>query len=141
MRASDIYFDGGPGGVLASKDDIALRYKEMDKIMDDRELYGGLIRLHVLHHADEEPMYGQWMIEELRRHGYPIGPGTMYPLLHGLERKGYLRAKRDRVRSRYRKVYSITPSGRRALIVARRKVQELFGEMFEKAGRNRRRAT
>jgi DNA-binding PadR family transcriptional regulator len=109
--------------------------------MDDRELYGGLIRLHVLHHASEEPLYGHWMIEELRRHGYGIGPGTMYPLLHGLERKGYLLAKRDRVGSRYRKVYRITPSGRRALTVARRKVQELFGEMFEAAPRNRKRAT
>ncbi len=68
----------------------------MRTILDDRELYGGLIRLHVLHHASEEPLYGQWMIEELRRHGYQIGPGTMYPLLHGLEHKGYLQAKRER---------------------------------------------
>jgi DNA-binding PadR family transcriptional regulator len=73
-----------------------------------------LIRLHVLHHANEEPLYGQWMIEELKRHGYQIGPGTMYPLLHGLERKGYLRSKRDRSGSRYRKVYRITSSGRKA---------------------------
>ena len=70
--------------------------------------------MHVLHHANEEPLYGQWMIEELKRHGYQIGPGTMYPLLHGLERKGYLRSKRDRSGSRYRKVYRITSSGRKA---------------------------
>jgi hypothetical protein len=31
-----------------------------------RDLYGGLIRLHVLHHAGEKPLYGHWMIEELR---------------------------------------------------------------------------
>jgi PadR family transcriptional regulator, regulatory protein PadR len=113
----------------------------MEKHLDDRDLYGGLIRLHVLHHANDEPMYGHWMIEELRRHGYHIGPGTMYPLLHGLEAKGYLRAKRKLIGSRYRKVYRITPSGREALKVARRRVQELFGEMFEKAQRNRRRTT
>jgi PadR family transcriptional regulator PadR len=113
----------------------------MDRIPDDRELYGGLIRLHVLHHANGEPIYGHWMIAELRRHGYDIGPGTMYPLLHGLERKGYLRAKRERTGSRYRKVYRITSSGRRALGVARRRVQELFGEMFEKAQRKKRTAT
>jgi PadR family transcriptional regulator, regulatory protein PadR len=99
------------------------------------------MRLHVLHHANEEPMYGHWMIEELQRHGYHIGPGTMYPFLHGLERKGYLHAKRDLIGSCSRKVYSITPSGRRALIVAQRRVAELFGEMFEKAQRNKRRAT
>jgi PadR family transcriptional regulator, regulatory protein PadR len=109
--------------------------------MDDRELYSGLIRLHVLHHASEEPLYGQWMIEELRRHGYSTGPGTMYPLLHGLERKGYLQSRRERIGSRYRKVYRITASGRRALAMARRRVQELFGEMFEKAPRGKRNST
>jgi hypothetical protein len=49
---------------------------------DDRDLYGGLFRLHVLHHAGEKPLYGHWMIEESRHHGYEIGPGTTYPLLH-----------------------------------------------------------
>ncbi len=100
------------------------------KTKDDRDLYGGLIRLHVLHHASEKPLYGYWMIAELRRHGYEIGPGTMYPLLHRLERKGYLRSKQERSGSRYRKIYRITPSGRRALSLARRRVRELFGEMF-----------
>jgi DNA-binding PadR family transcriptional regulator len=28
------------------------------------------------------------MIEELARHGYKISPGTLYPMLHALERKG-----------------------------------------------------
>jgi PadR family transcriptional regulator, regulatory protein PadR len=79
---------------------------------DDRDLYGGLIRLHSLHHAGEKPIYGRWMIQELRRHGYAIGPGTMmYPLLHGLARKGYLRSKQVRSGNRFRKVYRITPSG------------------------------
>jgi hypothetical protein len=44
----------------------------MQRIADDRELYGGLIRLHVLHHANEKPLYGQWMIEELQHHGYRL---------------------------------------------------------------------
>ena len=51
----------------------------------DRDLYSGLIRLHVLHHATEEPIFGLGMIEELNRHGYRISPGSLYPLLHGLE--------------------------------------------------------
>ena len=103
----------------------------MPNIVDDRDLYGGLIRMHILHHAEEGPIYGQWMIEELRRHGYAIGPGTMYPLLHGLEKKGYLLAKEELSGSRYRKSYRITTKGRKAVSAARRRVQELFGEMFE----------
>src|ERR1039458_10522709 len=51
----------------------------------DRELYSGLIRLHVLHHAAEEPIFGLGMVEELARHGYRISPGTLYPLLHRSE--------------------------------------------------------
>ena len=63
-------------------------------MIGDRDLYSGLIRLHVLHHAVEEPIFGLGMIEELARHGYRISPGSLYPLLHGLEKKGYLRSTR-----------------------------------------------
>ena len=73
--------------------------------LDDRELYSGLIRLHVLHHAVKEPIFGLGMVEELGRHGYRISPGTLYPLLHGLEKKGYLRATEVRNGKSLRKVY------------------------------------
>jgi PadR family transcriptional regulator PadR len=102
----------------------------MHKVADDRDLYGGLIRLHVLHQADEKPLYEQCMIEELQRHGYQIGPGTMYPLLHSLARKGYLRSRTERSGSHYGQVHRIAPTGRRALHLARRWVQKLFEEMF-----------
>jgi len=55
--------------------------------MNDRALYGGLIRLHILHHAAEEPVFGLGIIEELRRHGYEMSAGTLYPRLHGLGKK------------------------------------------------------
>src|ERR1700733_7535765 len=97
----------------------------------DRDLYAGLIRLHVLHHSAEEPIYGQGMIEELQRHGYRIGPGTLYPILHALEKRGYLRSKRVSMGRSWRKEYRITARGGRALSAARVRVRELFGEMFE----------
>jgi len=50
--------------------------------MEHQELLSGFIRLHVLHHAAEGDLYGQWMIEELARHGYRVSPGTLYPMLH-----------------------------------------------------------
>lgn len=98
---------------------------------DDRDLYSGLIRLHVLHHAVREPIFGLGMAEELARHGYRISPGTLYPLLHGLEKRGFLvSSERQNGRSR-RKVYRATPAGRKALAVAKSKVRELFREMIE----------
>jgi len=99
--------------------------------MDDRDLYAGLIRLHILHHAAKEPIFGLGIIEELACHGYKLSAGTLYPILHGLERKGYLRSRMERLGKRGRRVYTATPRGRRALEHGKIKVRELFGELFE----------
>jgi PadR family transcriptional regulator PadR len=99
--------------------------------LDDRDLYSGLIRLHVLHHAVEEPVFGLGMVEELGRHGYRISPGTLYPVLHGLEKKGYLQSTEIRNGKSLRKVYRATPLGRKALNAAKSKVRELFHELIE----------
>jgi hypothetical protein len=88
----------------------------------DRDLYSGLIRLHVLHHAVEGPVFGLGMMEELARHGYRISLGSLYPILHRLEKKGYLRVRMKRNRKSMRKEYVATPLGRRALAAAKSKV-------------------
>ena len=98
---------------------------------DDRDLYSGLIRLHVLHHASAEPIFGLGMVEELGRHGYRISPGTLYPLLHGLEKKGYLVSREQHDGKSRRKVYRATAQGKRALTAAREKIRELFREVVE----------
>jgi PadR family transcriptional regulator, regulatory protein PadR len=97
----------------------------------DRDLYSGLIRLHVLHHAVEGPIFGLGMIEELARHGYRISPGSLYPLLQSLEKKGYLRSAETRDGKSLRRVYRATPLGRRALAASKNKVRELFHELIE----------
>jgi DNA-binding PadR family transcriptional regulator len=99
--------------------------------VEDRFLYAGLIRLHILHHAVKEPIYGLKMIEELRRHGYALSAGTLYPLLHGLEQRGYLTSTSVRLGRSGRRVYRATRRGRTALASARAKVHELLGELFE----------
>ena len=98
--------------------------------MDDKSLYSGLIRLHILHHAAQKPLYGIGIAEELWRHGYRLSAGTLYPVLHGLENKGYLRSHPERNGKVAKRVYTITPLGRKALRIARKRVHELFGEMF-----------
>src|SRR6266446_6878436 len=96
---------------------------------DDRDLYSGLLRLHVLHHAVHEPIFGLGMIEELARDGHRISPGSLYPLLHGLEKKGYLRASEQRNGKSLRKLYRAMPLGRKALCAAKSKVRDLFFEL------------
>jgi len=101
--------------------------------MEHQELLTGLVRLHILHHAAEGELYGQWMIEELGRHGYRMSPGTLYPLLHGLERKGYLESRRARAGRSVRRLYRATPLGQAALEEAKDKVRELFREILAEA--------
>jgi PadR family transcriptional regulator, regulatory protein PadR len=104
---------------------------DSNKPFEYRDLYAGLIRLHILYHAVEGPVYGLEMAEELARHGYRISLGTLYPLLHGLEKKGYLRSAEQRHGQAIRKVYRATPLGRKALKAMKIKVGELFGELNE----------
>jgi len=71
------------------------------------------------------------MMEELAHHRYRIGPGTLYPLLHGLERGGLLKSVLKNVRGHSRRVYKITSAGKKALDKAREKVDELCHELHE----------
>ena len=96
-----------------------------------RELFFGLIRIHVLVHASHEPIFGLAMMEELAHHGYRIGPGTLYPLLHGLEKSGLLRSALKNAAGRRRRVYTITAAGKKALEKAKSKVDELHHELHE----------
>jgi DNA-binding PadR family transcriptional regulator len=100
-------------------------------LKQQRELFSGLIRIHVLVHASQEPIFGLAMMEELAHHGYRIGPGTLYPLLHGLERSGLLKSALKTVGGRKRRVYKITSVGKKALEKARVKVDELHHELHE----------
>jgi PadR family transcriptional regulator PadR len=96
-----------------------------------RDFFLGFIKIHVLHHAAHEPVYGVAMIAELARHGYDLSPGTLYPLLHSLEEQGYLVREARVVEGRVRKYYVITEEGRAALQEAKRKIAELVHEVLE----------
>ena len=103
--------------------------RSAEKKPDHRDLYGGLIRLHVLHHAVKEPVYGFAMIEELRRHGYELSTGTLYPILHGLERDGLLSSTTRLALGKLRRYYRTTVNGRKTLKEAMGKVEELMEEV------------
>jgi DNA-binding PadR family transcriptional regulator len=99
-----------------------------------RDFFLGFIKIHILHHAAHEPVYGLALIEELGRHGYEVGAGTLYPVLHGLEAAGYL-VREDRVvQGKVRKYYAITEEGRSALDEAKVKIAELVDEVLEGRG-------
>ncbi len=91
----------------------------------EQEILRPLWKVHILHHANEGPVVGNWLLEELMEHGYRVSPGTLYPLLGRMVRIGWLAQRRDRS-------YRITTAGRRALADVRTRLQELLREVFAK---------
>ena len=92
--------------------------------------FGGFVRMHVLYHAVKEPIFGVEMMEELGRHGYDVGAGTLYPMLHQLEQAGYLSVHTEVVAGKQRKYYRATPLGEAALEEAKAKLRELVTEVL-----------
>jgi len=95
-------------------------------------------KIHILHHAEEQGVYGQWMLEELHRHGYRLSPGTLYPLLARMARRGWLRSAEPK-KARDARVYRITPEGADVLKRLRASLGELQHEVTP-ASRSQRRS-
>ncbi|MEW6110666.1 MAG: PadR family transcriptional regulator [Thermodesulfobacteriota bacterium] len=95
-----------------------------------KEFMLDFIRLHLLHHAAEGSIFGLGIIEELARHGYKLSPGTLYPILHRMEKQGLLKSKKELVSGKFRRVYRITCTGRQTLSESKVKLRELVGELF-----------
>src|SRR4051794_13874166 len=93
--------------------------------------FGGFVRMHILYHARKEPIFGVEMMEELARHGYDVGAGTLYPMLHQLEAVGYLTSHAEVVAGKQRKYYRATPEGAAALEAAKVELRELVKEVVD----------
>lgn len=94
-----------------------------------RKFMQGFMQVHILYHAKSEAFYGSWMIQELKKHGYEISPGTLYPVLHHMEAAGLLKKDDRLVSGKVRKYYTITDLGNTVLSEAKKVVDELFTEM------------
>ncbi len=99
-----------------------------------RDFFLGFIRIHILYHAARGPVYGLSITTELRRHGYEVSYGTLYPILHRLEAAGYLSKEERVVARKVRKYYTTTAAGNEALAAAKAKIRELTEEVLEEKG-------
>jgi len=109
--------------VLTSKADS-------DRTLDDPSLSHGLLPLFVVHRAARGGTFGQRLIDELGGRGYRVSAGTLYPILHGLERHGLVRSRVVSTAGRHRRIYGATSRGRTALATARRPMRHLFGALL-----------
>jgi PadR family transcriptional regulator PadR len=94
----------------------------------EREFLLAFWKVHILHHAGEQGVYGQWMLEELRHHGYRLSPGTLYPILSRMAARGWLRVEKP-TRPHGPRVYRLTPKGRAVLNRVLDALGELIGEV------------
>lgn len=95
-----------------------------------RDVFLAFVRVHLLYHAAEAPIYGLEMIQELARHGYDLSPGTLYPIFHSLEAQGLLMSEQQTVAGKVRKYYHITDRGREVLAEIRPRIRELVHEVL-----------
>lgn len=85
----------------------------------DRVLLSGSTPMLLLKLLSEKDMYGYEIIESLRQRSqnvFEMKAGTLYPLLHALEAKGFLTVYEKEVSGKVRKYYGITKEGRKNLI-------------------------
>ena len=85
----------------------------------DKGLMAGSSTLLVLSLLDKGDMYGYQMIGELSRRSnntFQMQEGTLYPILHGLEKGKYLTSYQQQAPTgRMRKYYRLTRRGRELL--------------------------
>ena len=95
-----------------------------------RNLYHGFIRIHIIYHAAEKQICGIDIIKELKRHGYKLSPGTIYPILHKMNQNKLLTHHTETVNGKRRIYYKATPKGKKLLEQARDKIKELYDEVI-----------
>ena len=84
----------------------------------DKSLVSGSMTMLLLKLLEEKDMYGYEMIEALQKQSnnvFELKAGTLYPLLHGLEEKGFVESYENEVSGKVRKYYHLTKSGKRKL--------------------------
>lgn len=96
----------------------------------NREIFLGFWKIHILHHAADGPVVGQWMLDELRHHGYDVSPGTLYPILKRMEGYGWLRCRQSGPKAANAvKKYHLTAKGKKVLTKIRQQLGELNMEL------------
>jgi len=96
----------------------------------ERSLFLAFVRVHILYHACNEEVYGSYLVHELSRHGYALSYGTIYPILHALEKDCLLSSEKRNVHGKVRRYYRGTALGEDMLMKARERIAELVDEVM-----------
>jgi len=88
----------------------------------------GMLSFLILWLLSKKPMYGQELAKEIgKRKGTKPNPGTIYPALKELKKRGLIKSKKEgRVTN-----YHITEKGRKGIQTACEYFCKAFGEIFQ----------
>src|SRR5256885_1728933 len=91
----------------------------------------GTLDMLILQILSLEPSHGYGLaqrLEQISRAVVQVNQGSLYPALHRLEQKGWLRAEwKSTETGREAKVYSLTRSGRKQLVIEKDSWARLAG--------------
>jgi len=88
----------------------------------------GLLSFTILWLLTKKDLYGQEIADELeKRKGTRPNPGTLYPALSELEKKGLVKYRKEG----RRKIYYLTEAGREGVIKACEYFCRAYGEIFK----------
>ena len=93
-------------------------------------LMSGIPELLLLNLLAEREMYGYELARAIRattQDAISVGESVLYPALHSLEHRGWLRARRRAVNGRTRVYYALTPAGRRRLSIMTEEWRRISG--------------
>jgi PadR family transcriptional regulator PadR len=93
----------------------------------------GILKFFVLHQAAQSPVYGGKLKKQLQDLDYDISPGSLYPLLHALEKAQLLKSRVKIFRGRARKYYDITDQGRAVLAELQEELADVMGRLLSSA--------
>jgi len=117
-------------GIILLTLDIAWRY---DCYMAKSDLLQGTLDLLILRTLELGPLHGIGIsdrIEQVTRHVFVIGPGSLFPALHRLAEQGWIEGEWGELGNGRRvKVYALTRSGRAQLAQEKRDWRKVFTAM------------
>jgi PadR family transcriptional regulator PadR len=90
----------------------------------------GILKFFVLHQAAQAPVYGGKLKKQLQDWDYDISPGSLYPLLHALEKALLLKSRVKIFKGRARKYYDITDEGRIVLAEVHEELADVLARIL-----------
>ena len=111
--------------------------RKENEMAGDKSLISGSTTLLILSLLEEKDMYGYEMIDTLKgksNNVFELKAGTLYPLLHSMEEKGWLIVYEQEAGGKMRKYYQLTKEGKKQYKVKKEEWKEYSEAILQVIG-------